>query len=84
VNHGHQHARFDANMDRHHHLVCVSCHEINDVYDESLDRLSMSGGKEQQYRILGHRVEFYGVCKRCVKRNDPSYGRKGKLSEVKA
>jgi hypothetical protein len=39
---------------------------------------------EQQYRILGHRVEFYGVCKRCVKRNDSSYGRKGKLSEVKA
>jgi Fur family peroxide stress response transcriptional regulator len=84
VNHGHQHARFDANMDRHHHLVCVSCHEINDVYDDALDRLSASAAKEQQYRILGHRVEFYGFCKRCVKRRDSSYGRKGKSSEVKA
>jgi len=65
VNFGHEHARFDANMDRHHHLVCVSCQEINDLYDETLDRLSMSAEKGRQYTILGHRVEFYGYCKRC-------------------
>jgi len=65
VNLGHEHARFDANMDRHHHLVCVSCHEINDLYDETLDRLSMSAENGRQYTILGHRVEFYGYCKRC-------------------
>ena len=65
VNLGHEHARFDANMDRHHHLVCVSCQEINDVYDEGLNRLSVSAAKERQYTILGHRVEFYGYCKRC-------------------
>ena len=65
VNLGHEHARFDANMDRHHHLVCVSCQEINDVHDEGLDRLSVSAAKGRQYTILGHRVEFYGYCKRC-------------------
>lgn len=72
VNVGHEHARFDANMDRHHHLVCVSCQEINDLYDETLDRLSMSTEKGRQYTILGHRVEFYGYCKRCQEKSTGS------------
>jgi Fur family transcriptional regulator, peroxide stress response regulator len=75
VNFGHEHARFDANRDAHHHLVCVSCHEINDLYDEAFDRLSVSAQKNQQYTILGHRVEFYGYCKRCRE--------KGKLPETR-
>jgi Fur family peroxide stress response transcriptional regulator len=72
VNVGHEHARFDANMDRHHHLVCVSCQEINDVYDETLNRLSVSTANERQYTILGHRVEFYGHCKRCREKEKAS------------
>jgi len=65
VNVGHEHARFDANMDRHHHLICISCQEINDLYDKALDRLAVSVESGLQYTILGHRVEFYGYCKRC-------------------
>ena len=72
VNFGHEHARFDANMDRHHHLVCVSCQEINDLYDETLNRLSMSSKMGRQYTILGHRVEFYGYCKRCQEKSKGS------------
>ena len=72
VNLGHEHARFDANMDRHHHLVCVSCQEINDVYDEALNRLSVAAAKERQYTILGHRVEVYGYCKRCREKGKTS------------
>lgn len=65
VNLGHEHARFDANMTRHHHLICLGCQEINDLYDETLDRLAVSRTQGRQYTILGHRVEFYGYCKRC-------------------
>ena len=72
VNFGHEHARYDANMDRHHHLVCVSCQEINDLYDETLNRLSMSSKNGRQYTILGHRVEFYGYCKRCQEKSKGS------------
>ncbi|TLY26930.1 MAG: transcriptional repressor [Nitrospirae bacterium] len=78
VNFGHEHARFDANMDRHHHLVCVSCQEINDLYDGTLDRLSMSSKKGRQYTILGHRVEFYGYCKRCQEKSKSSSRSEGR------
>ena len=70
VNVGHEHARFDANMDRHHHLVCISCQEINDLYDKALDRLALSVERGLQYTILGHRVEFYGYCKRCREKGE--------------
>ena len=65
VNLGHQHARFDANMDRHHHLICLSCKAINDLYDEALDQLTVSSDQDKAYTIIGHRVEFYGYCRRC-------------------
>jgi len=82
VNFGHEHARFDANMDRHHHLVCVSCQEINDLYDETLDRLSMSSKKGRQYAILGHRVEFYGYCKRCQEKSKGSSRSEGRSRRI--
>jgi Fur family transcriptional regulator, peroxide stress response regulator len=62
-------ARFDANMDQHHHLVCLGCHKIEDVYDARLDRLKLSNAKNLGYTINAHRVEFQGYCGRCQKRN---------------
>src|SRR6185503_631572 len=29
--------RYDANVDRHHHLVCTRCNKVIDHYDESFD-----------------------------------------------
>ena len=62
VNIGHEGARFDANMSLHHHLVCLGCCQIQDVTDETLDRLTVSHGN---FHVLGHRVEFHGYCAGC-------------------
>jgi Fur family peroxide stress response transcriptional regulator len=62
VNIGHEGARFDANMSLHHHLVCLGCRQIQDVTDETLDRLTVSHG---DFQVLGHRVEFHGYCAGC-------------------
>jgi Fur family transcriptional regulator, peroxide stress response regulator len=65
VNVGHEVARFDGNVTRHHHLICVGCRQIVDVMDEELDRLAVSSGQARGFRILGHRVEFHGYCADC-------------------
>lgn len=65
VNVGHEVARFDGNVTVHHHLICVGCSQIADVMDEELNRLTVSGGQARGFRILGHRVEFYGYCADC-------------------
>ena len=60
-------ARFDANMDRHHHLVCLGCHKIEDLYDHALDQLKISARKTNGYLLESHRVEFRGYCSKCRK-----------------
>jgi len=61
----HDKARFDANQTAHHHLVCLRCKKIEDLYDDTLDRLALSPKAKHRYRITGHRVEFHGYCSDC-------------------
>ena len=61
----HAPSRYDANMDQHHHLVCLTCGKIKDLSDEALDRLTPSVGKMHGYEIHSHRVEFHGYCEQC-------------------
>ena len=57
------HTRYDANLAPHHHLICVSCRSIEDVYDDGLDQLQLSS--KTDFKISGHRVQFYGRCGHC-------------------
>ena len=57
-------ARFDGNVEPHDHVRCVRCGRVDDVVRPPLDLMGgprMIGG----YRILGHRLEFLGVCPAC-------------------
>ncbi len=60
------HTRYDANLKPHHHLICVFCRAIEDVYDNALDQLQLSS--KTNFKITGHRVEFYGRCRQCQKK----------------
>jgi Fur family peroxide stress response transcriptional regulator len=68
VNYWHDRARFDANMDRHHHLICLGCRRIEDLTDDGLDRLTVSARRTSGFQVLGHRVEFHGYCQECRRR----------------
>ena len=77
VNVGHEVARFDGNVTMHHHLICVQCGRIEDVMDETLDRLDISDYQARGFHVLGHRVEFHGYCVSCRQgRRDPSPSRR--------
>lgn len=65
-------ARYDANMDHHHHLICVGCGRIDDYYDETLDKLAPSGADIHGYEIHSHRVEFHGYCAHCRTKRNPA------------
>lgn len=58
-------ARFDGNPGRHYHVRCVRCDRVGDVHglpaDLVGDQLQVAGG----YKILGHRLEFIGICAAC-------------------
>jgi Fur family ferric uptake transcriptional regulator len=62
-------ARFDGNADRHDHLRCVQCGKVEDIGQGPLGRSAARGRDFRGYRILGHRLEFVGLCPRCQKRS---------------
>ncbi|MBS0171460.1 MAG: transcriptional repressor [Nitrospira sp.] len=65
VNVGHEVARFDGNIARHHHLICVQCGRIEDVMDEELDQVKIPDQQARGFHVLGHHVEFHGHCVGC-------------------
>ncbi len=55
-------ARYDANTEEHHHLICVRCGAIKDIYIED----SLSIPKELEgFRTEGYSVNIYGLCPSC-------------------
>lgn len=58
--------RYDGNRPRPHpHLVCQICGAIADADLESLDALARQLAAATGYRIVSHRLEFYGICPKC-------------------
>jgi Fur family peroxide stress response transcriptional regulator len=59
-------ARFDANLNRHHHFVCEQCGEVEDIpwFDlpPSAGKSALSGRAIRNYEIV-----FRGACVRCQK-----------------
>jgi len=68
------HTRYDGNLAPHHHLICVSCRSIEDVYDDDLNQLQLS--RATDFNIHSHRVEFYGQCRICQQRRVPIHEQK--------
>jgi Fur family peroxide stress response transcriptional regulator len=57
--------RFDANLEQHHHFVCVRCGLTRDFEDAALDALRIPRGVEQHGQVLATRVELRGICRKC-------------------
>jgi Fur family peroxide stress response transcriptional regulator len=58
-------AHFDANLDPHHHLVCVRCHRVHDYEAPALDALPVPPETADGFRVLSHTVHLHGVCAAC-------------------
>jgi len=59
--------RLDANLDRHHHLVCLRCCSVVDFYNPRWDTISAGVPRPGNYRILRYQVEAWGLCPACQK-----------------
>lgn len=64
----HETARFDANLDHHHHLVCTSCKKVLDLYDDDLDGLRLPAARAKGFKVSNIRVQVEGLCSDCAGR----------------
>ncbi|MBT8357013.1 MAG: transcriptional repressor [Deltaproteobacteria bacterium] len=65
-------ARFDANLKRHHHFVCVKCGLTQDFYSDELDRLKLPESVQSIGQVETTQVEVKGVCRKCAAKEKPS------------
>lgn len=61
-------ARYESAEKQHHdHLICVSCGTIVEFAEERIERLQEEVARRHGYRPTGHKMELYGVCRKCRK-----------------
>src|SRR5579863_242898 len=62
----HDSARYDGNVTRHHHVVCVECRRIRDIEIPELDRILDGRAELGEFKVLGSSLEVHARCERCA------------------
>ncbi len=62
--------RYEINEEgsHHHHLVCIKCKKVDDIsLPEDLHDQEKIVLKKNNFKVLQHYLEFFGLCKNCHK-----------------
>lgn len=51
----------------HHHIVCLNCNTMIEFDDCGLGGLERELEKRMGVKLVGHLLEFYGICESCTK-----------------
>jgi Fur family transcriptional regulator, ferric uptake regulator len=57
--------RFDGNPTPHYHIRCMECGKVDDVPVESIPSIEEVVRDVSDYEVLGHCLEFRGLCPQC-------------------
>jgi Fe2+ or Zn2+ uptake regulation protein len=62
--------RFDGIARKHYHIRCIHCGSVEDAPIAPLNRLEDALYGSTVYTIIGHRLEFMGLCPSCSEDED--------------
>jgi len=62
---GGEQKRFDGNPDVHYHIRCNVCDQVDDMHIAHLEDLDQKAAANSTYTVLGHHIEFTGICPDC-------------------
>jgi Fur family transcriptional regulator, ferric uptake regulator len=61
----HQHYEHLYDEKKHHHAKCIRCHQFIEFPDLGEDKLYQPILEKKGFKIIGHEMHFYGICKSC-------------------
>lgn len=61
-----------ANKEHHDHLLCLNCGKIIEFHDDEIEKLQNSICEKYNFKPVYHRLEIFGICEECVKKEAPS------------
>jgi len=53
--------------EHHHHLICIRCKKIANIQLDSVEKDLAVVDKDKNFRVLGHTLELYGLCRACAR-----------------
>lgn len=65
LNVGEGNFRYDATVDEHAHIQCINCSKVDDLEEVTFDKLNNIAENNSHYKVLSHKLFFYGVCNHC-------------------
>lgn len=67
---GDKHHHFEHIYDEkpHHHARCMNCHQFIEIPDLDEDIAYQPILKKHGFKVIGHELHFYGICKNCLKK----------------
>jgi len=67
-----ENVRFDANLEQHHHFVCVKCGLVRDFESARFDQLDLQQDVHDIGITLNTQIEVRGMCNDCRGNSDTS------------
>ncbi len=61
-------ARYEAALDKHHHLLCSRCRKLKNVGAPGLAQIARDISEREGYTGTDHALTIVGVCRDCAKR----------------
>jgi Fur family transcriptional regulator, ferric uptake regulator len=58
--------RYDAHMEDHSHIVCISCGKVSDIPADAVTINRSKVSEASEYKVLRSEVEFLGICPECT------------------
>ncbi|MGH7708682.1 MAG: Fur family transcriptional regulator [Vulcanimicrobiaceae bacterium] len=63
--HGSLAARYEAVLDKHHHLLCSECHELTNVHADDVAAIARGIAERHGYREVDYQLTILGCCRHC-------------------
>jgi len=63
---GTQGKKYELGAKKHHdHMVCTECGAITEFVDEEIEKRQHLIAEELGFKMTGHSMQIYGICKKC-------------------
>jgi Fe2+ or Zn2+ uptake regulation protein len=63
--------RFDGIADNHYHIRCIHCDRVDDAPIEFDVAVKHELKQAVGFKIIGHKLEFIGICPDCLNKSQP-------------
>jgi Fur family ferric uptake transcriptional regulator len=58
--------RFDGDPHEHYHIRCLQCDRVVDAHFDIDLNFTNKDCQENNFKIIGHKLEFIGLCSKCA------------------